>query len=284
MTEIFDVVDTRENLEYEPSLPPPYQEMDYRPPPSQTSTSSSSLYYRRFPSTMTIKACWPRSFTICDSVSNEAIYLAEFHPFGWSCTKPLGARAGFILHNGVSSNDAVLAAAGDITVFEQRVNPFSNRSHILLPPLPKNEKTQASQQPTVTEVMIGKTIAEKGTVFRFSVEVGRALHRRHFEWRRLARDDSWELVRHPSSSRKASPEGEVIATLSWESVLLAIALDPLNAQPICTLQLLNGLESGALGERCTLVVVMSVLRLWHLRMRGKDTRGYMKFAECMFNK
>ncbi|EGR44866.1 uncharacterized protein TRIREDRAFT_111808 [Trichoderma reesei QM6a] len=235
MTDRLDIVDTREDLEVdESSLPPPYQEIDHGPPPSQTSTSpSSSLYYRRFPSTMTIKAGLSRSFTICDAVSNEAIYLAEFHPSGWSCTKPLGARAGFILHNGVSSNDAILAAAGDITVFEQRINPFCNRSHILLPPLQTKENTQALQHPTVTEVMTGKITAEKGIVFRFSVEAGRVMQRQTFEWRKLAKDDSWQLVRHPSSLRKTSSDGEVVATLSWVPVLLAIALDPLNVQPIC---------------------------------------------------
>ncbi|KAL7807925.1 hypothetical protein V8C44DRAFT_366985 [Trichoderma aethiopicum] len=280
MTEIVDAANTREDLEYEPSLPPPYEEMDDPPPPLQASTSSPSLYYRRFPSTMTIKASWSRSFTICDAASDEAIYLADFHPLGWSCPQPLRLRAGFVLHNGASSNDAVLAAAGDVTAFEQTINPFCNRGHLILPPLPKNDHTQPSQEPTVTEVMTGKIVPKKGPVFRFSVEAGRAMQRQHFEWRRLARDDSWELVRHTSSS----PEGEVIATLSWTPVLLAIALKPLNPQPVCTLQLLNSLESGALGERCTLAVVLSALRLWHLRSRGKDTKGYMKFADSMFNK
>ncbi|KAL6856831.1 hypothetical protein J3F83DRAFT_763817 [Trichoderma novae-zelandiae] len=284
MKEIFDGVVTRDNLEYEPSLPPPYQDMDYQLLPAHTSTPSASLYYRRFPSTMTIKACWSRNFTICDSISNEAIYLAKFHPFGLYCTKPLGARAGFILHNGVSSNDVVLAAAGDITVFEQRANPFSNKSHILLPPLPKNDKTQASQQPTVMETMTGKLVAEKGTVFRFSVETGRAMQRQNFEWRRFARDDSWELVRYSSSSRKVLPKGEIVAILSWAPVLLASAFDPFNAQAVGTLQLLNSLESYALGERCTLAVVISALRLWHLRIRGKDTQAYIKFGEWLFNK
>jgi hypothetical protein len=78
---------------------------------------------------MVIQAIWSKYFTINDANSSELLYLAEFHPFGWFCPKPLGARGGFILHNGVARKDPVLAAACDVTVFEQRVNPANTDSY-----------------------------------------------------------------------------------------------------------------------------------------------------------
>lgn len=106
--------------EYEPSLPPPYQDEDTCLPLVQ---KSSSIYYRHFPPLMIIQAGWSKPFTINDANSNEVLYLAEFHPFGWFCPKPLGARGGFILHNGVARKDPIIAAAGDVTVFEQKIKP-----------------------------------------------------------------------------------------------------------------------------------------------------------------
>lgn len=269
---------TQDMLEYEPSLPPPYDD-DHPPPLAQ---ARSSLYYRHFPSIMTIKAGLSRSFMLCDKNSNEALYLAEFHPFGWFCTKPLGARGGFILHDGVSSTDSILAAAGDITVFEQRINTFSNKSHILLPPLAKNDKTQASRGVTQTETMTGKSTANNGVSFQFSIEAGRFMERKRFEWRSVEGNDegvAWKLVRCRGASRKAPSEGEIIAKLSWVSISLGDMVDLWNPKSIFTLQLMNSLESGLLGERCTLTVVMSALRLWHLRIKGKDRRSYIKIGE-----
>lgn len=56
-------------------------------------------------------------------------------------------------------------------------------------------------------------------------------------------------------------------------------VNPISPKPIFTLQLMNSLESGLLGERCVLTVVMSALRLWHLRIKGKDKRSYIKIGE-----
>lgn len=57
------------------------------------------------------------------------------------------------------------------------------------------------------------------------------------------------------------------------------AANPLSVKPIFTLQLMNSLESGLLGERCVLTVVMSAQRLWHLRIKGKDNRSYIRIGE-----
>ncbi|EHK16178.1 uncharacterized protein TRIVIDRAFT_65009 [Trichoderma virens Gv29-8] len=272
---------TQDALEYEPSLPPAYRDEDIPVPPPEY-RAASSLYYRHFPSIMTIKAGWSKSFTICNTHSNEDLYFAEFHPFNWFCTKPLGPRAGFILHNGTSREDAALAAVGDITLFEQRINAFSNKSHILLPPLPQNDKRQASRDVTETETMTARSVANNGVIYQFCIEVGRAMKRERFEWRRSDEEGvAWKLVRCPSSSRKVPPEGEIIATLSWVPVLLATVLNPLSSKAVFTLQFMNSLESGALGERCALTVVMSALRLWQQRTKGKDKRSYVRIGERM---
>lgn len=282
MAEHFEDAITQSVLEYEPSLPPPYQD---EPPPAQT---AASLYYRHFPSLMIIKAGWSKSFTISDVSSNEVLYLAEFHPFGLCCPKPLGARGGFILHNGVARKDSILAATGDVTVFEQKIKPFSNESNILLPPLPKNAKVEASRTVSETETMTGKSMANNGVAFQFSIEAGRHMKREKFEWRSVgeASDEgvAWELVRCPGASRRIPPEGEIVAKLSWVPSSLANMINLLNPKPVFTLQLMNSLESGLLGERCTLTVVMSALRLWHLRIKGKDKRSYIRIGEKLMGK
>ncbi|RFU77870.1 hypothetical protein TARUN_4338 [Trichoderma arundinaceum] len=222
-------------------------------------------------------------FTISDVYSNEVLYMAEFHPFGWFCTEPLGARGGFILRNGPSRKDSILAATGDITVFEQKVNPFSNESNIMLPPLPRSDKIQASRMLTETEIMTGKSMINNGVAFQFSIEAGRNMKREKFEWRSINEGGNegvaWELVRCPGASRRIPPEGEVIAKLSWLPIPLANMFGLWNPKPILTLELLNSLESGVLGERCALTVVMSALRLWHLRIKGKDKRSYIRIGE-----
>ncbi|KAL6793742.1 hypothetical protein GGI42DRAFT_363670 [Trichoderma sp. SZMC 28013] len=286
MTEnLENAIITQDVSEYEPSLPPNYyyHDPDVLIPP--TYTAVAPLCYRRFPSLMTIKAGWSKSFTICDAIADEALYLAKFHPYGWSCPKPLGARGGFILRNGISREDAILAAAGDITLFEQSINPFSNKSHILLPPLAKDDKRQASREVTETETMTAKSVANNGVLFHFCVEAGRAMKRERFEWRRCTEEGvSWKLVRCPSSSRRVPPEGEIVAKLSWVPVSLATVLEPLSPKALFTLQFVNSLESGTLGERCALTVVMSALRLWQLRTKGKHKRSYVRIGERMGEK
>ncbi|KAL6789717.1 hypothetical protein J3E68DRAFT_443527 [Trichoderma sp. SZMC 28012] len=276
---------TQDALEYEPSLPPNcfYHDPNVLIPP--TYTAVAPLCYRRFPSIMTIKAGWSKSFTICDSNTDEVLYLAKFHPYGWSFPKPLGARGGFILYNGISRQDAILAAAGDITLFEQKINPFSNKSHIMLPPLAKDNKRQASREVTETETMTARSVANNGVVFHFVVEAGRAMKREKFEWRSCNEEEvAWNLVRCPNSSRRVPPEGEIVAKLSWVSVSLATVLDLMSPKSILTLQFLNSLESGALGERCALTVVMSAFRLWQLRTKGKHKRSYIRIGERMGEK
>lgn len=271
---------TQSLLKYETSLPPPYQEEGNRLSSAQ---QAPSLYCRNFPSLMIIQAGWSKSFTIKDALSNEILYLAEFHPFGWFCPKPLGARGGFILHNGVTRKDPVLAATGDVTVFEQRFNPFSNDSKILLPPLPKKDNVKASTTVGETVTMIGKSTTNNGVAFRFSIEAGRNTRMERLEWRSVGEGGSgrvaWELMRLPSASRRIPPEGEIIAKLSWLPASLVNVVNPMSAKPIFTLQLLNSLESGLLGERCVLTVVVSALRLWHLRIKGKDKRSYIRIGE-----
>ncbi|KAL6817476.1 hypothetical protein V8C40DRAFT_268977 [Trichoderma camerunense] len=272
-------------LEYEPSLPPNYYYYDSNVLIPPTYTAVAPLCYRRFPSIMTIKAGWSKSFTICDANADEVLYLAKFHPYGWSCPKPLGARGGFILYNGTTREDTILAAAGDITLFEQKINPFSNKSHILLPPLAKDDKRQASREVTETETMTARSVTDNGVVFHFVIEAGRALKRERFEWRRCTEEGvAWKLVRCSSSSRRVFPEGEIVAKLSWLPVSLATVLDLVNPKPLFTLQLLNSLESGTLGERCALAVVMSALRLWQLRTKGKHKKSYVRIGERMGEK
>ncbi|KAF3067503.1 hypothetical protein CFAM422_008497 [Trichoderma lentiforme] len=279
------VITTQDVLEYEPSLPPNYSCHDQNVLIPPVYRAAAPLCYRRFPAIMTIKAGWSKSFRICDTNSDEVLYLARFYPYGWSCPKPLGARGGFILHNGISRQDAILAAAGDITLFEQKINPFSNKSHIMLPPLAKNDKRQASREVTETETMTAKSVANNGVVFHFFVEAGRAMKREKFEWRRCAEEGvAWKLVRCPSSSRNVPPEGEIVAKLSWVPVSLATLLDPLSLMSIFTLQFVNSLESGILGERCALTVVLSALRLWQLRTKGKHKRSYIRIGERMGEK
>ncbi|EHK50944.1 hypothetical protein TRIATDRAFT_54401 [Trichoderma atroviride IMI 206040] len=232
---------------------------------------------------MIIQAGWSKSFTVNDANSKEVLYLAEFHPFGWFCPEPLGARGGFILHNGVTRKDPVLAATGDVTIFEQRVNPFSNESKILLPPLAKKDNVKASTTVGETETMVGRCTANNGVAFRFSIEVGRNMRREKLEWRSAGKGGdgrvAWGLMRLPSASRRIPPEGEVIAKLSWLPASIINVVNPMSTKPIFTLQLMNSLESGLLGERCVLTVVMSALRLWHLRIKGKDKRSYIRIRD-----
>lgn len=168
-------------------------------------------------------------------------------------------------------------------MFEQRVNPFSNESKILLPPLPKKDNVKASMIVGETETMVGKSTANNGVAFQFSIKIGRSMRREKFEWTSVGEGGdgrvAWELVRLSRAARSAVPGGEIVAKLSWLPTRLISLVKPFSSKPIFTLQLMNSLESGLLGERCVLTAVMSALRLWHLRIKGEDKRSYIRVGE-----
>ena len=104
---------------------------------------------------------------------------------GYSGKGPLGNMAGFLLHNGTSTKDPILAAAGDESQAAFRVYSSNTDSVILMPSM----EPCATSKPMVTERMRVTTLADYSVVFCFSVENDDKMGLEKFEWRKLKKGD-----------------------------------------------------------------------------------------------
>lgn len=244
-----------------------------------------------------------KTFYLCGAEQNDRLCAVEMHT-GYSGKPPLGARPGIHLHAGASTKDAVLAATGDESMASARLYALNNSSVVLLPPLgwEQNNSRQMVNEPMHAR-STGKHVGEGGSggrdeesvVFLFSVEVGKKLRREHFEWTRIQKDDNamdgvdvkaggFKLLRlsprfseQGSSSGGSGPsdlkdgvEGEVVAVLAFTKMWSSL-------KHIFSLHLRG---SGlALGERWTLMVVATALRLWSLKTQGRTGKAVVTAGE-----
>jgi hypothetical protein len=223
-----------------------------------------------------------KSMNLCGVSSKERLCLIEMQT-GYSGKPPLGMRTGFVLRNGMSTNDPILAAAGD----ESRgLHAFNPDGIIFLPSLDPDLKSDRLD----TEPMRAEPGTDSEVVFRFSVEVGEKARREGFIWRKIKKGDDqakrngFRLVRlsysqqeSPSSStdvqRLFSPstsaplagkDGETVALLEW-----------VMAWPSLThafeLELADG-QSDVLGDRWTLMVIVTAIRLYTLHVKGRTSK------------
>ncbi|KAK4040416.1 hypothetical protein C8A01DRAFT_46230 [Parachaetomium inaequale] len=233
-----------------------------------------------FPVVMNAYGQWGKlkSFNLCGATEQDRLCHVDIHT-GYSGKTPLGTRPGVVLHYGMSSKAPILAAAGYDSQWSASILSFNSESVILMPSLlPATARTSNF----VTEKMPA-FVRGGQVVFSFSIEVshGKEPRREKFEWRKFAKDvdetakeGGFKLVRLPSprSSTKLADDtdadagSEVLALLAWRQLFPKF-------KHAFTLQLLGRGQSGELGERWSLMVVITALRLWALRVAGKTKKG-----------
>ena len=273
----------------------------------QLGVTDTAIASRRhpFPATMNFYSHWDQFKTgdLCGTTEADRLYLVEVHT-GYSGSGPLGTRPGLLLHNGMAKTDPILAAVGATSQWGARVASFTNESIILMPLVGHTEDF-------VQERMRASTGATKQVTFSFSVEVNHRVdggrqeaRRERFEWRKIekgtddtAREGGFKLVAAASSAANGNPSADmsgpssssaasspsspaatdnhgVLAFLIWGK-----SFSISKSKQILALELLGRGQSGELGERWTLMVVMTALRLWSLRLAGKTTKGLVAASE-----
>ncbi|KAJ5778833.1 hypothetical protein N7457_006553 [Penicillium paradoxum] len=257
------------------------QESDAPPAYEEASVNVSSRY-GSLPSTMSVHGQWTKwkSMNLCGANAKERLCLIEMQT-GYSGKPPLGMRTGFILRNGMSSKDLILAAAGD----ESRgLHAFNPDGIIFLPPLDSDSKSDRLD----TELMRAELGTNNHIAFHFSIEVGEKKQREVFAWRKVKKGDDqakrngFKLVRllstqqisqssdssvqKPSSpsSPSAVEDGETVAFVEW------VMAWPRMTHAF-TLELGDG-QSSVLGARWTLMVIVTAIRLYTLHVKGRTSK------------
>ncbi|KAH6627178.1 hypothetical protein B0J18DRAFT_489927 [Chaetomium sp. MPI-SDFR-AT-0129] len=242
-----------------------------------------------FPPVMNGYAQWGKQgFNICGGTEKDRLYHIDIHS-GYSRSGPLGSRPGVVLHQGMDTKTPILAAAGYDSQFSARLYSFNNQTAVLMPSLlPAAERTSEFD----TEQMPA-TVRGEQVVFSFFVEVdhGKERERQKFEWRKFekgkiatATEGGFELVRvlspcspnagqeepGASSASLSTVDGEeneeVVALLIWRKLWPTFKHN-------FTLQLLGKGQTGELGDRWALMVVITAIRIWALRVNGKTKKG-----------
>ncbi|KAI8949633.1 hypothetical protein F4801DRAFT_552762 [Xylaria longipes] len=259
---------------------------------SSMSDTPMSLAYCPFPPVMKIYYQWKpaglTTFFVCGANQQDRLFAIKLHT-GYSLSEPLGVKQGLHLYNGPTTNDPLLAAAGDDSAF--RSFSMSNNSRVFLPARNKEGLTQ--------EMMRAYITSDKHVAFSFSIEIGfgKKLHREIFEWRNINKNERDESTEHggfrlfrlspnleqnasggesssqgiPTSSTVASQD-EAVAIFGWRSFWTS-PKHPLD------LRLVGAGLTGELGDRWTLMVLITALRLWELHQRGKTQRAPVAVAE-----
>ena len=210
---------------------------------------------------------------------DKPVYVVQLNTSDLSNMKPVGYRRGVCLRNGLDEHDPVIGAALDASAIAPMLFSFNSHSHILLPPL--GESTSP-----VRERMSASTAAGMGVTFRFSIEVGtEKVRREDFEWRKIKRggghdSEGYELFRVSSTSTNTGSgngggssstsraesrnEGDVLAIISWPKAWWVRKRD-------FTLKFRGAGLTGELGDRWSLMVVLTTLRIWWMRWDGRTT-------------
>lgn len=230
---------------------------------------------------------------LCGATENDFLYLAEVH-FGYTPRGPLNFGRGYYLRNGTSTKAPILAAAGDECRLPLLLALFDSKTAVMLPPLDM-ERNPSNK---VTETLKSMVSKEHGVTFRFAVEVGvEWLRREEFEWRKMAgkqdgddgnlKGSRYTLVRlapgcpMASSSKKPSPdptdeEDETVAELVFGNIM--------SMKHIFKLELKGAGSTGELGERWSLMVVMTALGIHWLRQSGKTNKATVGAAQKLHSK
>lgn len=249
-----------------------------------------------------------RGLHLCaDAAGKDKLFYAEYHT-GMSGSGLLGSRPGVHLHNGLDSKAPVLAAAGyrsQSLTMQESLRELSSVV-ILPPPLPAAKGTNAGA--AMTNVLMEPSgMTETGPLFRLRLDVGDgaadALRPAKFAWCKLEGKEveaeggnGFKLVRKlfRHGERYAAPDGprcdfpkteeeltaaenagesttgdaEVVAVLSVSSALKGWG-------QLFKLELRGSAVEGSLGQRCTVMIVTTALRLHQMHTQGKTSRKFL---------
>ncbi|OIW32484.1 hypothetical protein CONLIGDRAFT_699249 [Coniochaeta ligniaria NRRL 30616] len=241
--------------------------------------------YRQFPPVMNLYANYAgvfkamKTYKLCGATAEDVLYLVEVH-FGYTPRGPLNFGRGLYLRNGTRFRDHILAAAGEVSRFPLLITLFNPKTAVLLPPLDM-EKNPTDK---VTEILHASTCAEHATAFKFTIEVGvKKIEREAFEWRKLtttgkgSRYKLHRLVTDEPNPATSSGSGslddatEVLAELSFENVL--------SFNHLFGLELKGAGLTGEMGDRWTLMVVMTALAIHWQRYYGKTNKTIVSAAQ-----
>ncbi|KAK8053563.1 hypothetical protein PG996_012864 [Apiospora saccharicola] len=264
-----------------------------------TEPTSPCTPYRPFPRVMNFYSQMSLSGLkyahLCGDTKEDQLFVFGVHT-GYSGNTPLGTRPGLILYNGLSHKDPILAGACDESQWAARVYAFNLKSVILLPPV---EAVQSSKE-MVSELMTTTSNDEGGVSYFFTIEAGQGdkMERKRFEWRQFKKGDQGGVEKDGFKllSRKSHPDalGESSTSPSTAAAAAAVTAEssPSGALAMLTwaklgskinhplsLEFADDTVSVLFGERWTLMVVITALRLWALRTNGRGKKSTVAIAE-----
>ncbi|KAK3402303.1 hypothetical protein B0T20DRAFT_346934 [Sordaria brevicollis] len=270
-------------------------------------TEAKFLGYRPFPPVMNLYGNSSggvmgalTTYKLCGTDKDDFLYVVEVH-HGFTPRGPLNFRPGFYLRNGTGTEAPILAAAGDEEREPLLMSTFSVKSLIMVPPPLDEDDVEFNLNPRdlVTEIMYA-TKTSDGVSFRFSVEVGPKMKvREEFEWRKTvprkgetngSQHARYILVRLPPSSVSSPSSTPASSSLSppaqEESDILADLTfrNAMSLNHIFTLELKGAACSGVMGDRWTLTVVTTALRLYWLRIYGKTNKAVVGIGQKLRGK
>ncbi|KAL2147144.1 hypothetical protein VTI28DRAFT_574 [Corynascus sepedonium] len=249
--------------------------------------------YRSFPAVMNLYANYSgileamTTFKLCGSSASDVLYIAQIH-FGYTSRCPLHFRRGIYLRNGTSLKAPILAATGEVFRLPLFLFLFDSKTSVMLPPL----DMEKNPRDMVTELLRASITKEQAVAFRFTVEVGtKRIQREEFEWRKSngketgVREKGARYELRPlattlsalaSSSSSFPPEdgSNILAELTFDNVL--------SFKHLFTLKLMGAGLTGEMGDRWTLMVVMTALSIHWLRQNGKTNKPTVAAAQ-LFN-
>ncbi|KAI0490468.1 hypothetical protein F4859DRAFT_458125 [Xylaria cf. heliscus] len=263
---------------------------------SSVSDMPMSLAYCPFPPVMKVYYQWNfaglTTFHVCGADQQDRLFAVKVHT-GYIMNEPLRDRQGLFLYNGPTTKDPLLAAIGDDSILF-RSFPVDNNSRIYLPARKSGGLTE--------EMMRGYITSDKHVAFQFSVEIGSDLktYRQTFEWRNIHKSERDDTTEHggfrlfllpprlaqtalneekssQSASTSSTSEDGVVAIFEWRRFITS-PKHPFD------LRLVGKGLSGEFGERWTITVLLTALRLWELHVRGKTQRGSVAVAEKIGSK
>ncbi|KAK3493333.1 hypothetical protein B0T13DRAFT_518065 [Neurospora crassa] len=204
---------------------------------------------------------------LCGADKNDFLYVVEVH-HGFTPRGPLNFRPGFYLRNGTGTEAPILAAAGDEEREPLLMSTFSVKSLIMVPPPLDEDDVEFNLNPRdlVTEIMYATKPSDGSVSFRFSVE-GEA---------NTQQNTRYILTRLPSSSSTSFPSPDILADLTFRNAI--------SVNHLFTLELKGAACSGVMGDRWTLMVVTTALRLYWLRVYGKTNKAIVGIGQKLRGK
>ncbi|KAK4209249.1 hypothetical protein QBC37DRAFT_294959, partial [Rhypophila decipiens] len=215
---------------------------------------------------------------LCGPTKNDVIYFVDSH-VSKALRGPLRFDKGLCLLNGPKNHDpsAIVAGAGEldsqtITTDADSVTPRSlsescRKSVIMMPAL----NPERNRQEMVENIMYADTTYRRQPgipyhgflCFRFSIEIGlqRPRPRAEFEWVTVTPSVHKAGVLVKDDDEADADDAQVLAELLFSSAW--------SCDHLMTLNLKGAALTGELGDRWTLMVVMTALMINYLRREGR---------------